>query len=158
MKLLPALLAVWTMMSCGAGQKPVVAATESAKPDAGKLFEMRNRCASLADKMEGKYRRGVPFNRNIAFTNHYDQATGMCYAEVMGYESSIRSREVFDAQEQRSLIQCQDDPEYPKNPPVCFDAARSQISNRDATSTANRLMGENDDWPTWSGANPVSIK
>ena len=83
---------------------PQVAATLSAE----KLFEMRGKCTGFANSFEDRRRRewGRSSTTLVQFVSRYDPAANRCFVEIYGFDGASHLRQVFDAQEQRLMVEC----------------------------------------------------
>ena len=66
-----------------------------------------HKCSQSADRFRETY--GDEKTRTLlGFSNHYDAKGNRCYVEVEGYTAgSIYIREVYDSQEDKQLIHCE---------------------------------------------------
>jgi hypothetical protein len=130
------------------------------KPMADHLFGMRSQCSTLANAFEDRIRssnrpmgaslappsKGV--NENLEFVNHYDAVNNRCYVEMIGVDKeSVSLREVFDAQEHKLIVRCALYVGSSGLKPTCDKSGGAEISQQEATKTANALMDESLQWP-----------
>jgi hypothetical protein len=119
-------------------------------PDSAKaLFEMRSKCAALAGTLEDRYRRTADPSNHLKFTNHYDQSSNRCYAEVVGIEyGTTLARRVIDAQEQNVLVDCFYNYKVQESGPTCLEDGKPSTANvASSVARANKLMAESAPWP-----------
>src|SRR5262249_19590781 len=71
-------------------------------PTATEVFELRSKCAALAEKLRGQYPVGIALTQDGV--SHYDPKTNRCYVELSAQPADLSktgetySRSVFDGQ------------------------------------------------------------
>ncbi len=140
--------------------------TDIARVPAGltptQLFDLRTKCSDLARRTEQDFNHEKKADRLTAgdwnsFTNHYDPEANRCYVEKFTFHSqtanngekqTMQYRMVIDAQENVTLISC-DDYVHPSGPRQtnCTDKDSKTVPLSEANSRMNSLMAESVQWP-----------
>ena len=142
--------AVLAMPACTNHASPF----SSLKP--AELFDLRSKCSVLANRI-GKENKAEFPDDITTVTNLYDPSKNRCYVEefkihyqtaINGEAQTMMHRTVIDAQENATLVYCQDyiHGSTPRQT-NCTDRNQKKISLNEANAMMNGLMEESIDWP-----------